>query len=69
MIKKFYNEFEQVILFYSLIIYLIGFMLYFDNEMRTTSWMGILWIIQFFTLGTLLGLHSRKKGWRWPNRY
>jgi hypothetical protein len=69
MIKKFYKEFEQAILFYSLVTYLIGFMFYFDNEMRTTDWMGPLWIIQFFTLGTLLGLYSRTKNWRWPKRY
>jgi hypothetical protein len=69
MIKKFYQEFEQVILFFSLITYLIGFMFYFDNEMRNTSWVALLWLIQFFGLGTLLGLYSRKKGWRWPIRY
>lgn len=69
MIKRIYKEFEQVILFVSLIVYLIGFMFYFDEEMRTTNWMGLLWIVQFFTFGTLLGLYSRKKGWKWPNRY
>jgi hypothetical protein len=68
MIKKFYKEFEQVILFYSIVIYLIGFMFIFNNEMRNTDWMGVLWVIQFFGLGTLLGLYSRKKGWRWPQR-
>lgn len=69
MVKKFYKEFEQAILFYSLIIYLIGFMFYFENQMRTTDWVAGLWLVQFFTLGTLLGLYSRKKNWRWPNRY
>ena len=69
MIKKFYQEFEQVILFFSLVTYLIGFMFYFDNEMRNTDWVALLWLIQFFGLGTLLGLYSRKKGWRWPKRY
>jgi hypothetical protein len=68
MIKKFYKEFEQVILFYSIVIYLIGFMFIFNNEMSNTDWMGVLWVIQFFGLGTLLGLYSRKKGWRWPQR-
>ena len=69
MIKKFYQEFEQSILFYSVITYLIGFMFYFDNEKKTTDWMGPFLIIQFFTLGTLLGLYGRKKDWRWPKRY
>jgi hypothetical protein len=69
MIKKFYQEFEQVILFFSLITYLIGFMFYFDNEMRNTNWVALLWLIQFFGLGTLLGLYSRKKNWKWPKRY
>jgi hypothetical protein len=69
MIKKIYKEFEQVILFFSVITYLISFMFYFDDEMRNTSWMSILWLIQFFGLGTLLGLYGRKKGWRWPKRY
>lgn len=69
MIKRIYREFEQVILFFSLLGYLIGFMFYFDNEMRTTNWMGILWIVQFFTLSTILGLYGRKKGWKWPSRY
>ena len=69
MIKKFYNEFEQVILFFSTIIYLTVFMIVFDEEMRNTGWMGLLWIIQFFGLGTFIGLRGLKKGWKWPKRY
>ena len=67
--KKFYNEFEQVILFLSTIAYLTTFMIVFDEEMRTTNWMGLLWVIQFFGLGTFIGLRGIKKGWKWPSRY
>ena len=67
--KKFYNEFEQSILFISTIAYLTTFMIVFDEEMRTTNWMGLLWVIQFFGLGTFIGLRSIKKGWKWPSRY
>jgi hypothetical protein len=44
-------------------------MIVFDEEMRTTNWMGLIWVIQFFGLGTFLGLRSLKKGWKWPSRY
>ena len=69
MIKKFYQEFEQVILFISLIAYMTIFSIIFDHEMRTTNWMSIIWLIQFFGFGILLGLYARKKGWKWPKRY
>jgi hypothetical protein len=68
MVKKIYKEFEQVILFYSVVIYLISFMFVFDYQMRNTDWMVILWLVQFFGFGTLLGLYSIKKGWKWPQR-
>jgi ABC-type transport system involved in cytochrome c biogenesis permease component len=69
MIKKFYQEFEQVILFFSLIAYMTTFSILFDYELRTTSWAGILWVVQFFGFATLLGLYGRKRGWKWPERY
>jgi hypothetical protein len=68
MIKKFYQEFEQIILFFSLIGYMTAFSIIFDYEMRTTNWMGIIWLVQFFGLSTLLALYSIKKGWIWPTR-
>jgi hypothetical protein len=40
------------------------FSIVFDYEMKTTNWMGIIWTIQFFGFGTLLGLYARKKGWK-----
>jgi hypothetical protein len=66
--KKWFLTYEQVILFYTVIIYLISFMFIFDEQMRTTEWMGLVWIVQFFGLGTWLGLRGRKKGWIWPSR-
>mgnify|MGYP000243559146 FL=1 len=43
-------------------------MFIFDEQMRTTDWMGLVWIIQFFGLATWLGLRGKKKGWIWPSR-
>jgi hypothetical protein len=68
MIKKFYQEFEQIILFFSLIAYMTTFSIIFDYEMRTTNWMSIIWLVQFFGLSTLLALYSIKKKWIWPTR-
>jgi hypothetical protein len=68
MIKKIYKLYEQAILFNLLIIYLIGFMFYFENEMRTIDWMMIIYLIQFFGLGTILFLYGKQKGWKWPQR-
>jgi len=67
--KKFYQEFEQVILFFSLVIYMTAFTVVFDYQLKTTTWAGILWVVQFFGFSALLGLYSRKKGWKWPERY
>jgi len=66
--KKWYLEFEQTILFFSTITYLISFMFVFEEQMRTTSWMGLVWLLQFFILGTALALYGIKKGWKWPER-
>ena len=67
-LKQFYLKAEQVILFYVVIIYLMGFMFIFNEQMATTNWMGILWIAQFIILGTLLAKKSKQKGWIWPHR-
>lgn len=67
--KNWFLKNEQVLLFYSVIIYLVGFMVVFDEEMRTTEWMGLIWIVQFFGLGSYIGLRGLKKGWSWPSRY
>ena len=66
--KKWYLEFEQTILFLSTITYLMSFMFVFDEQMRTTNWMGAVWLLQFFILGTALALYGIKKGWKWPER-
>lgn len=46
----------------------MSFMFVFDEQMRTTNWMGIVWLLQFFILGTALALYGIKKGWKWPER-
>jgi hypothetical protein len=68
MIKKTYKKFEQIILFYSLLIYMGVFSYVNYQELQTSNWMAILWLIQFFGLATLLGLYSKKRGWKWPQR-
>jgi len=67
--KNWFFKYEQVILFYSVIIYMIVFTILFDEQLRNTEWMGLIWLVQFFGFSTLLGLRSVKKGWRWPDRY
>jgi len=66
--KKFYLAFEQSILFLLTVTYLMSFMFIFDEQMRSTNWMGIVWFLQFVILGTALALYSIKKGWKWPER-
>ena len=66
--KNWFSVYEQVILFYTIVIYLISFMFIFDEQMRTTDWMGLVWVVQFFGLATWLGLRGKKKGWIWPSR-
>jgi hypothetical protein len=67
-LKQFYLEAEQVILFYGLVTYLVGFLFIFDEQMRNTEWMGLIWIAQFIILGLLLVKKSKQKGWIWPSR-
>jgi hypothetical protein len=38
------------------------------QELQTSNWIAILWLIQFFGLATLLGLYGKKRGWKWPQR-
>ena len=66
--KKFYLTFEQSILFLLTVTYLMSFMFIFDEQMRSTNWMGIVWFLQFVILGTALALYGIKKGWKWPER-
>ena len=47
---------------------MVLFTVFFDNQLKTTNWAGIVWVIQFFGFSTLLGLRSVKKGWVWPQR-
>jgi len=67
-LNKWFLEFEQVILFLSAVAYLMSFMFIFDEQMRTTNWMGLIWIAQFIILGLLLVKRSKQKGWIWPSR-
>jgi len=67
-LNKWFLEFEQTILFLSTITYLMSFMFIFDEQMRTTNWMGLVWIAQFIILGLLLAKRSKQKGWTWPSR-
>jgi hypothetical protein len=66
--KKFYTVFEQAILLNLVIAYLISFMFVFDEQIRNTEWMGLIWISQFIILGILLVKRSKQKGWAWPSR-
>lgn len=68
MIKKFYKELEQAILFFSLVIYMTLFSVVFDKELRTIEWFVLIWLVQFFGFATLLTLYGKKKGWKWPQR-
>lgn len=67
--KNWFLRYEQVILFYSFIIYMVSFSIVFDEQMRNTNWMGIIWVVQFFGFATCIGLRGIKKGWKWPKRY
>ena len=67
-LKKWYLAFEQAILFNLVVAYLMSFMFVFDEQMRNTEWMGLVWITQFVILGLLLVKRSKQKGWTWPSR-
>jgi amino acid transporter len=66
--KNWFLKYEQVILFFSLVFYMVALTVIFDYELKNTNWAWILWVIQFFGLSTLLGLRGIKKGWSWPRR-
>lgn len=66
-LKQLYSNFEQEILFSSLIIYLTG-LLFLFNYGIANDWKEILWIIQFLGLGSLLFLRGKQKNWKWPRR-
>jgi len=67
-LKELYLAVEQALLFNLVIAYLMGFMFIFDEQMRNTEWMGLVWIFQFVILGLLLVKRSKQKGWDWPSR-
>ena len=67
--KNWFFKYEQVILFYSFIIYMVVFTFAFDEQLRKTEWMGLIWLVQFFGFATFIGLRGIKKGWKWPDRY
>jgi hypothetical protein len=66
--KNWFLKYEQVILFFSLVFYMVSLTVIFDYELKNTNWAWILWVIQFFGLTTLLLLRGIKKGWSWPSR-
>jgi hypothetical protein len=66
--KNWFLKHEQLILFFSLVIYMVTLIFVFDYELKNTNWASIVWIIQFFGLTTLLSLRGIKKGWSWPSR-
>ncbi len=57
---------EQSLLFIGMIVYLMGFLIVFENEMREGGWISAFWLIQFFTLGILYAHRGTKKGWKYP---
>lgn len=63
---EFWKEHEQVLTFILVITYLCSFCFYFENEMRHNGWFTLLFLIQFFGLGTYMGIRGLKKGWRLP---
>jgi uncharacterized membrane protein HdeD (DUF308 family) len=67
-LKQFYLKAEQLILFYSLVIYLMGFIFIFDEDVVNTGWMGLILLVQFIILILLLVKKSKQKGWMWPSR-
>jgi uncharacterized membrane protein HdeD (DUF308 family) len=67
-LKKWYLVLEQTILFNLVVAYLISFIFIFDEQMRNTEWMGLVWIVQFIILILLLVKKSKQKGWTWPSR-
>jgi amino acid transporter len=67
--KNWFFKYEQVILFYSVVIYMVTFTFVFDEQLRKTEWMSLIWVAQFFGFATLIGLRGIKKGWKWPKRY
>ena len=66
--KNWFLKYEQLILFFSLIIYMVTLTVVFDYQLKNTNWAWILWVVQFFVLTTLLSLRGIKKGWSWPSR-
>jgi FtsH-binding integral membrane protein len=67
-LKEWYLALEQAILFSLVVAYLMSFIFIFDEQMRNTEWMGLIWIAQFIILGLLLAKRSKQKGWVWPSR-
>jgi hypothetical protein len=61
--KKFWKNNEQWILFLLMIIHLNAFWMIFEEQMRTSEWMVLFWLFQFFGFSTLYGIRARKKGW------
>jgi uncharacterized protein (DUF983 family) len=68
MIKSWFYKYEQIVLFYLIVGYIVTFSLFFDNELRLFNWMSVIWIVQFFTLNTLYAFRCIKNGWNLPNR-
>lgn len=57
------RRFEQSLLFLLMVVYLNGFWIVFDEQMRTNGWVCLIWLVQFFGFGTLYAMRAKKKGW------
>lgn len=67
--KKWFKYNEQPILLTIMIVYLISFMFMFSEYGEQYTWLGYVWLFQFFTLPFCLVSYGNKKGWKWPERY
>ena len=60
------RRYEQLLLFLVLVIYLNGFWIVFNEQMQTNAWVAVIWLVQFFGLGSLYAIRGLKKGWKYP---
>jgi hypothetical protein len=57
---------QQWLTFLFMIIYLNGFFIILEEQMRTIYWLPIGWLVQFFGLAGWYSYVANKKGWKLP---
>jgi hypothetical protein len=65
-LKSWWTKWGQLWGFGTIVTYLFGFLIYFDEQLKDpgNEWIALIWIVQFLALSYLWSYIMKKMGWR-----